>query len=64
MKYRFWLFAGDNHYPNGGMEDFKDSFDNLDEALKEANKLNSLTNFKLYDWYHIYDSENRKVLNV
>jgi hypothetical protein len=29
---RFWLFAGEDYYPRGGMEDFIGDFDSLDEA--------------------------------
>lgn len=46
---RFIVFSGLQYYPEGGMSDFDDSFDTLDEAK----------NFLLehrYDWAHVYDT--------
>jgi len=44
---RYWLFAGDHYYPNGGMMDYHSSHDTLEEA-KEAGKG--------WDWAHVLDS--------
>ena len=54
---RFLLFAGDNYYPAGGMEDFKGDFDTVDEALEK------MIIIKLRcDWFHIYNWQERKII--
>ena len=53
---RFSVFAGDYYYPSGGMDDFLDSFDELEVAKNYADNIKDCTNRK-YDWYQIYDSE-------
>lgn len=30
---RYWLFSYDEYYPAGGMCDFEDSFDSMEEAV-------------------------------
>lgn len=45
----YYLFAGDNYYPCGGVEDFQSSHSTLEKALRAA----ALSN---YDWWHIADS--------
>ena len=35
---RYLLFAGDQYYPSGGWNDFKNSFHSLKEATEAANK--------------------------
>ena len=50
---RYLLFAGYDYYPSGGMDDFKNDFDTIDEAIQYA-KANK------DDWQHIYDQQERK----
>lgn len=47
----YFLFMGDIYYPKGGMDDYKGSFDTLDEAMKVGNELKyfSVTG----NWGHI-----------
>ena len=53
---RYWIFAGDNCYPSGGMEDYKTSYDTVNECKVWY------AGFTHGDygqhWYHIYDSED------
>ncbi len=49
---RFLVFGGDC-YPSGGLEDFIDEFDMLEDA--EACALGP--DYRRYDWSHVYDSE-------
>lgn len=35
---RYWLFSFDNYYPSGGMNDFNDSFETMEEAMALAVK--------------------------
>jgi hypothetical protein len=44
---RFLLFAGDNYYPEGGWDDFINSFDTLEEVE---------LNLGVCDWFHVVDS--------
>ena len=54
---RYLLFAGDYYYPSGGMNDFVDSFDSIEEAVAQHDK-----NF-IDSWKHVYDCvEVRTVL--
>ena len=50
---RYLLFAGYDYYPSGGMGDFKNDFDTIDEAMQYA-KANK------DDWQHIYDQQEHK----
>jgi len=49
-KKRWWVFAGERYYPNGGMLDFQNDYDIEQDAYEKAQTLN-------FDWYEIYDSE-------
>lgn len=56
------LFAGENYYPRGGMNDFIDYFDTKKEAIKWVRKnVNTLCSYHqadIYDvWYNILDLE-------
>jgi hypothetical protein len=53
---RFLLFAGDNVYPSGGMEDFIDAFQTPEDARDRL--INVLEdNEPCGMWAHIYDAE-------
>lgn len=55
---RFWTFSGDTYYPIGGMQDFKGSFDTKEEASAFL-----LKKFNMgFEWFHIYDSQECKVV--
>jgi hypothetical protein len=62
---RFLVFAGDCYYPFGGMNDFEEDFDTLEEArsfeakIKEKFKLLWKDNWKDFKWSAIWDSETR-----
>lgn len=47
---RFWLFAGKNYYPLGGMDDFVGSFDSVREAQDFVEKGD------FYQWYQVLDT--------
>lgn len=53
---RYWLFSGQNYYPSGGMEDFKESSDRL-EHVKEY-----ITKLEYGEWAHIYDMHESKIV--
>lgn len=46
---RYWLFAGNDYYATGGMHDFRDSFDSVQEAEASAKKL------ECEEWFHVVD---------
>jgi hypothetical protein len=62
---RFLVFAGDAYYPEGGMNDFHDDFDTLEEArsfeakIKEEFKSIWKDSWKNFKWTEIWDSETR-----
>ena len=62
---RFLVFAGDAYYPEGGMYDFQDDFDTLEEVrsfeakIKQEFKSIWGDNWKDYKWIAIWDSEIR-----
>lgn len=62
---RFLVFAGDAYYPEGGMNDFQEDFDTLEEAksfeakIKQEFKSIWGDNWKDYKWIAIWDSEIR-----
>ena len=46
---RYWLFAFDGYYPSGGMNDFKFSFNDVEEFEDK------LSNISKYDNYQVLD---------
>jgi endonuclease IV len=58
---RYWLFAGNDFYADGGFADFRGSFDTL-EATKE--QLVDLSGGRQsLDWYHVFDSQSNKIVD-
>lgn len=52
---RFYVFGGCDYYPNGGWDDFKGDFDNLEDAYKRLGSF-------YYDWFHIVDSHTGQII--
>lgn len=62
---RYALFAGSWYYPSGGMADFVDSYDSLEEAIKEAKRPDEIfPNDAKYDWAHVFDMQEEKVESI
>jgi hypothetical protein len=57
-KGRYLLFAGCQYYPSGGWDDFKGSFDTIDEAKEQIKILD------IEDWWHIVDLDNLERVHV
>jgi hypothetical protein len=55
---RFWVFAGDTHYPQGGMKDYVIAWDTEAEARAYAvgRCETALT------WAHVYDVELKQII--
>jgi len=53
----FFLFAGEHYYPSGGMHDFIDQFDNIDDAIGVGRS-------GKYDWYNIASLQDGKLVTV
>lgn len=51
---RFWLFAGDAYECGGGMKDFIESFDTVDDAIKHLVDGGS-------DWAHVLDTQENVI---
>lgn len=56
---RFSIFAGDYYYPSGGMDDFIDSFDEL-EVAEDFIKYYTI---RKYDWYQIFDNNKDYIVS-
>jgi len=56
---RYWLFGGGNYYPCGGMEDFIESFDELNDAIYY---MNGWLKKDYSCWCHIYDIEENSIV--
>lgn len=56
---RFLVFGGSRYYPSGGWEDFKGSFDTLEECTKPKD-----IDGDIYwtDWWHIVDTEAGQII--
>jgi hypothetical protein len=55
MMKRWMLFAGQDHYPAGGMEDFQGDYDTLVECIEEYYSGSC-------DWWNVVDTVNRTVI--
>lgn len=58
---RYLVFAFSEYYPNGGMEDFKGDYDNIDEIIPAINRFNK----DEYKWnilnnVHVLDTKSMK----
>ena len=58
---RFWVFAGVNYYPAGGMDDFQESFDSCNEASIYCLGLIKAGTYGC-DWTQIYDTHEHSSL--
>lgn len=54
MTKKYLLFAGEYYYPSGGFNDFKGSFDTMEDAQSNIQDW--------HDWYHIVDSESLEIV--
>lgn len=54
---RYLLFMGLQHYPKGGWQDFKDSYDSLEEAIS------AVANYSGIEWWHVVDTEEQRVVS-
>lgn len=46
---RYWVFAYYDYYPSGGMGDFRQSFDDLDEAKYFCDHIPDVDKAQVYD---------------
>lgn len=59
----YLVFIGEDYYPNGGMEDFKEDFNTLDDAKQYIeNWLNDEPYSKTEYWYHVYSIEDKAIV--
>jgi hypothetical protein len=55
---RYWLFAGSDYYPFGGMQDFKYSKASVEEIIRELDN----DPYGGSQWLQIWDSEKHKIV--
>jgi hypothetical protein len=60
----YLVFIGEHYYPNGGMEDFIEHFDTLDEAKQHIEDyIECHVNLDKCDfWYHVYSIEDKAIV--
>lgn len=51
----YLLFSGEHYYPSGGWQDFDGRYSTLNDAHKEAKKINGR-------WWHIVSEEYWKIV--
>ncbi len=62
---RYMAFSGEDFYPNGGMSDFRGSFDELDQAIERAKADHEETRYRepfTPDWAHVYDCDKNEII--
>lgn len=52
---RYMLLGGDNLYPSGGMNDFIDYFDDIDDANDRG---------RSEEWYQVIDTTNMQIITA
>lgn len=50
---RYWVFGGEQYYADGGMYDFRQSFETLEQAEQHATELYAN---EAIEWWHVFDS--------
>lgn len=76
----YLLFMGVDYYPNGGAEDLLGSYESINEAIQRyeselskryvsedvnfVTKEEYIQNAKDNTWAHIYDLENKKIIEI
>lgn len=56
MLKRYWLFGGCCYYAAGGVNDFIQSFDTLEEAVAVATELTEQPELDFeFQWWHVCD---------
>lgn len=64
---RYWLFTGEEFYPEGGMLDFAASYDTLDDAKRAGYSTFTISNMQGKElrsdsWFHVFDAEIQEVV--
>lgn len=61
--HRYMVFAWDAYYPRGGMEDFVNSYSDLEHARKTLTEaLTEDEERSAKDWGHIYDLATQRII--
>ena len=59
MDKRYWLFAWQYKYEQGGIKDFKGSFETMERCVVEFVKLEQEG---LAEFYHVFDSQEKEIV--
>lgn len=57
---RYLVFGGLHYYPGGGGEDFRNDFDELEEAKLYATEFE--VGREIMYWAHVWDSETKTLI--
>ena len=55
MMEKYYLFAYENYYPTGGADDFVESFDLIDDAIKASDEIVASDSYA--DFAHVANSD-------
>ena len=71
LKRAFWLFAGHEYYPHGGIDDIKATFDSLEDAARAGRHHDSVCRIGIdrlraeyktrWQWWHVMDTGTGEV---
>lgn len=66
MNKRYWLFAGYECYPNGGMRDFIGSYDTVEDAEYALSNYSHELDYMHdeFDWFEVLDSKKMKIVHA
>lgn len=60
---RYLLFYGDKYYPNGGWNDFQDSYNTIDEAKSQFYEAYNKDTLERR-WGHIFDTVSDTIIKL
>lgn len=59
----YLLFAGENYYATGGVNDFKEEFEDREECIKKGFKLLTSSKYEeSCDWFQVVDSKTFEIV--
>jgi hypothetical protein len=67
MNGRYWIFAYEDYYPNGGLNDLRLAFNNIEEYKQKVQLINEKAYTKFedkYDNYELLDTETHYNFHV
>lgn len=57
---RYMLFSGPTYYPDGGFNDYRGSYESVEEAVAEITLRRDQT--RMVDWFHVVDKQTLEIV--